>query len=113
MASITAVQLRQRVAEELKVYSPDQELSADTAARIDTSVADARAYLQEKRLCWWAPDVIPQAVAIPLTWLVAAYACTKFGKAGQGYESGEDRGRRELASLRASADIQTAVTDPF
>lgn len=113
MASITAVQLRQRVAEELKVYSPDQELDAATASRIDTSIADARAYLQEKRLCWWAPDTIPQAVAIPLTWLVAAYACTKFGKAGQGYESGEDRGRRELASLRGSADVTTVAVDYF
>jgi hypothetical protein len=113
MATITAVQLRQRVAEELKVYSPDQELSADVASRIDTSIADTRAWLQEKRLCWWGADAIPQAASIPLTWIVAAMACTKFGKAGQGYEAGEDRGRRELASLRPSADIATLAPDYF
>lgn len=113
MATLTAVQLRQRVAEELKVYSPDQELSADVAARIDTSIADTRAYLQEKRLCWWGADAIPQAIAIPLTWVIAAFACTKFGKAGQGYETGDERGRRELATLRESTDVQTAAPDYF
>lgn len=35
MATITKIQLRQRVGEELKVYSPDQEMSADVAARIE------------------------------------------------------------------------------
>ena len=113
MATLTAVQLRQRVAEELKVYSPDQELSADVAARIDTSIADTRAYLQEKRLCWWGADAIPQAIVIPLTWVIAAFACTKFGKAGQGYETGDARGRAELAALRGSADVQTVQPDYF
>lgn len=113
MATITAVQLRQRVAEELKVYSPDQELSADVAARLDTSIADTRAWLQEKRLCWWGADAIPQQCAIPLTWIVAAFACTKLGKAGQGYESGDARGRAELALLKTPTDISTSQPDPF
>lgn len=113
MATITKVQLRQRVAEELKVYSPDQELSADAAARIDTSIDDTRAFLMEKRLCWWGENAIPQACAIPLTWVVAAFACTKFGKAGQGYESGDERGRLELANLKTPGDIANVNPDYF
>jgi len=113
MATITKVQLRQRVGEELKVYSPDQELAADVGARIDTSIADTRAWLKEKRLCWWGENAIPQAVVIPLVWIVAAFACTKFGKRGQGYEDGQERGRRELAALRPSADVTTLNPDYF
>ena len=113
MATITKVELRQRVGEELKVYSPDQEMSADVAARIDTSIDDARALLVEKRLCWWGPNAIPQQCAIPLTWIVAAYACTKFGKAGQGYEAGDERGRRELAILKTPTDIASVQPDYF
>lgn len=113
MATITKVELRQRVGEELKVYSPDQEMSADVAARIDTSIDDARALLVEKRLCWWGPNAIPQQCAIPLTWIVAAYACTKLGKAGQGYEAGDERGRRELAILKTPTDITSVQPDYF
>lgn len=113
MATITKVQLRQRVAEELKVYSPDQELSADAASRIDTSIDDTRALLIEKRLCWWGENAIPQACAIPLTWVVAAYACTKLGKAGQGYEGGDARGRAELALLKTPTDVSTVNPDYF
>jgi len=113
MATITAVQLRQRVAEELKVSSPDTELDAATASRIDTSISDVRAYLQEKALCWWGANAIPQSVAQAVTWVVAARACTKFGKVGQGYEAGDERGRIELASLKPSADIPTVAGQYF
>ena len=113
MATITKTQLRQRVAEELKVYSPDQELSADAAARIDTSIDDARALLTEERLCWWGTNAIPQHCAIPLTWIVAAYACTKFGKAAQGYEAGEERGKNRLTKLKTPADVTTVNPDYF
>ena len=113
MATITKVQLRVRVAKELKIHSPDQELSADNAAEIDTSIDDARALLIEKRLCWWGENAIPQQCAIPLTWIVAAFACTKLGKAGQGYESGDERGRRELATLKTPTDTSTVAVDYF
>jgi hypothetical protein len=113
MATITAVELRQRVAEELTVASPDQELAADVAARIDTSIGDTRAYLKEEGLCWWPADAIPQAVVIALVWVVAAMACTKFGKAGQGYEAGDARGRARLADLKPSADISTVRASYF
>ena len=113
MATITKIQLRQRVGEELKVYSPDQEMSADVAARIDTSIDDTRALLTEDRLCWWGANAIPQQCAIPLTWIVAAYACTKFGKAGQGYEAGEERGKARLAKLKTPTDITTLAVDFF
>lgn len=113
MGTITKVELRQRVADELKVSSPDQELSADNASRIDTSIDDARALLKEKRLVWWGENAIPQECAIPLTWIIAAYACTKFGKAGQGYEAGEERGRKALSSIKPSADVSTLAVDYF
>ncbi len=113
MATITKVELRVRVAKELKIHSPDQELSADNAAEIDTSIDDTRALLTEDRLCWWGANAIPQQCAIPLTWIVAAYACTKFGKAGQGYESGEERGKARLAKLKTPTDITTLAVDYF
>ena len=113
MATITKVELREDVGEELKVYSPDQEMSADVAARIDRSIRRVRATLIEKRLCWWPENAIPEAVAIPLTWIVAAHACTKFGKAGQGYEAGDARGRAELALLKTPANVETVNPDYF
>jgi len=45
--------------------------------------------------------------------VVAAFACTKFGKAGQGYETGDERGRKELVALRGSADVQAVAPDYF
>jgi len=113
MATITRVELREDVGEELKVYSPDQEMSADVAARIDKSIRRARAMLIEERLCWWGENAIPEQCAIPLTWIVAALACTKFGKAGQGYEAGEERGKARLAKLKTPTDITTLQPDPF
>lgn len=110
---ITKVELRVRVAKELKIHSPDQELSADNASEIDDTIDDTRALLIEKRLCWWGPNAIPQQCAIPLTWIVAAYACTKLGKAGQGYEAGDERGRRELAILKTPTDIASVQPDYF
>ena len=109
--TITAVQLRQRVAEELKLYSPDQELSADVASRIDTSITDTRSFLQEKGLCWWASDTIPNSVVQAHVWIVAARSCAKFGRAGQGYESGDDRGRAELAGLKPSVDRHNVASE--
>lgn len=113
MATITKVELREDVGEELKVYSPDQEMAADVAARIDKSIRRVRAKLIELRLCWWGENAIPEAVAIPLTWIVAAHACTKLGKAGQGYEAGDERGRRELAILKTPTDITSVQPDYF
>lgn len=111
--SLTSVQLRQRVAEELRVYSPDQELSADVASRIDDSITDTTAELRERGLCWWSADAIPNSVAHAMTLIVAARACTKFGKKDQGYESGDEDGRSKLSTLKGSVDIATGTADYF
>lgn len=113
MANITKTQLRQRIAEHLRVYSPDVELSADLASRIDTSIDDARAELMELGLCWWGEDAIPQSVALPMTLIVSAQACIKVGKMGQGYESGDGDGRTRLSRLKGTMDIGTMSTDFF
>lgn len=113
MASITKVQLRQRVAEHLKIASPDMELDASSASRIDTAIDDASAELREKGLCWWGPNAIPQSCVFAMTLIVAAQACTKFGKAGQGYEPGDSDGRSRLAQIKQSADIQILAVDYF
>lgn len=111
--ALTKVQLRERVAEHLKVKAPDIELDAATALRIDNAIDDARAELKERGLCWWGAEAIPQSCAFALTLIVSAQACTKVGKSGQGYESGDVDGRIRLASLRTSADISTVATDYF
>lgn len=113
MAVLTKVELRNRVAEDLKVSSPDVELDANSAQRIDNSIDDARAELAEKGLCWWTENAIPQSVAFALTLIISAQACRKFGKAGQGYEAGDADGRTRLATLKNSADIPELRADYF
>lgn len=113
MASITKVQLRTRVAKRLKVYSKDIELDAATAEDIDEAIDDTRAELKERSLCWWGEDAIPQAAAFALELIVAARACAKVGKEGQGYESGDSDGRIILSDLKRSADISTLAVDYF
>lgn len=111
--ALTKVQLRERVAEHLKVKAIDVPLSAEHASKIDDAIGDARAELRELGLCWWGEDAIPQSCAFALTLIVSAQACTKVGKAGQGYEAGDGDGRTRLAKLKPARDKTTAAPDPF
>lgn len=113
MATITKVQLRTRIAKRLKVHSKDIELDASTAADIDEAIDDTRAELQERGLCWWGSNAIPQACAFALELIVAARACAKVGKEEQGYEAGDSDGRSILSQLKPSADITTVPADYF
>lgn len=113
MATITKVQLRERVARHLRIYAKDMPLDAADAENIDRAIDDARAELQEKGLCWWAETAIPQSVAFAITLVVAAQACIGVGKAGQGYESGDVDGRARLADLKPPTDITTVAVDFF
>ena len=113
--ALTKVQLRERVAEHLKVKAIDRPLSAEHAARIDTSIDDARAELKELGLCWWGEDAIPASCAFALTLIISAQACAKVGKGGQNppYETGDADGRLRLTKLKPSADISTLRVDYF
>lgn len=111
--ALTKVQLRERIAKHLRVYSPDVELDAATAANIDDCIDDARAELMEKTLCWWGEDEIPQSVAFAMTLIVSAQACAKVGKMGQGYESEDADGRSRLAQIKSSLDTSVGQADYF
>lgn len=113
MATITAVQLRERVAEHLKIKAADIELSAESAAKIDRAIDDARAELKELGLCWWPADAVPQSCVFAVKLIVAAQACIGVGKANQAYESGDSDGRTRLARLKPQADIITVTADYF
>lgn len=111
--ALTKVQLRERVAEHLKIKAVDIELDAANVAKIDRAIDDARAELKEIGLCWWAEGAIPQSCAFALTLIVAAQACVSVGKAGQGYESGDGDGRIRLARLKPQADVITVTAEYF
>jgi hypothetical protein len=113
MATITKTQLRERVAEHLKVKAIDRPLSAEHASKIDDAIDDARAELRELGLCWWGANAIPQSCAFALKLIVSAQACIGVGKAGQGYESGDVDGRTRLAKLKPPADINPVRVDYF
>jgi hypothetical protein len=100
--------LRQRVAENLRVKAVDRDLADEDAEKIDNAIDDVFAELRELGLLWWADDAIPQACAFALTLIVSAQACARFGKIGQGYEGGDADGRARLAALKPSAVIETA-----
>jgi len=111
--ALTLVELRERIAEHLKIKAVDVELSAESAAKIDRAITDARAELKELGLCWWPATATPESVAFAMTIIVAAQACTGLGKAGQGYEMGDADGRTRLAKLKPKADISTVQAEYF
>lgn len=106
-------QLRQRVAENLRVKAVDRDLADEDAEKIDNAIDDAFAELREQGLLWWADDQIPQACVFALTLIVSAQACARFGKIGQGYEGGDTDGRARLAALKPSAVIDTVRAEYF
>lgn len=101
----TNEELRDEVAEYLRVKGADYELSDSRADQIDRGIAAAFAELRELGLCWWPDDTIPDACLFPLKLIIAAQLCTPFGKAGQGYEAGDEGGRTRLSKLKPPADI--------
>ena len=106
--TITAADIRDRIAERLNVKAVEMALADEDASKIDTHVGFMLAELKERGLVWWADDAIPEAVVFALTLIGAAQTCTLFGKAGKGHESGDMDGRSRLASLKPSALIEHA-----
>lgn len=113
MATITKVQLRDRVARHLKIKAKDLELDAADADAIDDAIDDARAELIEKGLCWWGEDAIPQSCVFALKLIVSSQYCMSGGKAGQGYEPGDADGCVRLATLKPPADINPVRVSYF
>lgn len=113
MATITTVELRERVAEKTRIAGVDVELDAERAAIIDRHIGDCTAELRERGLVWWADDAIPRECAKAMTFIVSASCAVDCGKAGQGYESLDLEGRTILATLKPSASRATVRAHYF
>jgi len=109
----TTAELRESVAKKLRIKSVDMDLDADTAATIDARIQDVSDYLREAGLVWWEDNAIPNAAMMPMTLMVAAWACADVGKAGQSYESGFSDGKTQLASIKPSAVTETVRAEYF
>lgn len=113
MTDLTTANLRERVAEHLTIMASDIPLDADDAARIDRSIVDVTTHERENGLVWWADNAIPAAAALPFTLMVAAVACAKVGKAGQGFEAGYETGAKGLGKIRPSSVIEDCALDYY
>lgn len=111
--TITTAELRESVAEHIRILSTDTPLDAADAAKIDRYITRVTATEREKGLIWWPDNAIPDACEMPMMLMVAALAAAGFGKAGQGYESGYQDGRTALATLKPSAQIDTVRMEYF
>jgi hypothetical protein len=109
----TTVELRESVAEHLRLKSVDVDLDADTAAKIDRYISMVTNMERQKGLIWWVDNAIPDQCKMPMMLMVAAIGCVGFGKSGQGYESGYSDGKAQLASLKPSAVIETIAGTYF
>lgn len=80
--TITNATLRTLVGRELEVLPSNRSaLNATDAAVVDEYISGVRAWLIEEGLCYWADGTIPEAVKLPLAYLVADECKTVFGKA--------------------------------
>lgn len=113
MATLTKVELRERVARHLRLKARDIELDAGIAEDIDDAIDDARAELKELGLCWWPETAIPQACVFALKLIISSQYCMSGGKVGQGYEPGDGDGRTRLSKLKPSAEIRTVTAEYF
>lgn len=109
----TTAELRDIVAEKLRIKAVDLDLSAENGAKIDRRIGEVTDFLREAGLIWWADNSIPNAAVLPFTLMITAWAALDFGKGGQGYEAGFIEGRSLLASLKPSADIATVQAEYF
>jgi hypothetical protein len=111
--ALTNAELRERIADHLRISAVDRALSAERAQKIDNAIEDCFATLREKKLLWWADNAIPQSCVNALKMYVAAHACASVGKAGQGYEGGEDFALKELSALKTTGTTETVRADYF
>lgn len=111
--SLTNAQLRERIADHLRISAVDRVLSSERAAKVDNAITDAFAELRELKLLWWATDAIPEACANALKHYISAHACASVGKGGQGYEAGHDIGLAMLSRLKTTGTQETVTAEYF
>lgn len=109
----TKADLRQTILTSLTVIDPEVTPSNEQAQTLDLYIDSARAGLLEDGLCWWDANAIPDAILIPLSRYVMALCCGAFGRAGKGYEAGEDPARRRIAALKPTARREDVPVDYF
>lgn len=109
--SKTTAELRESVAEHLRISTADLTLSAEDADLIDRRIQAVTDYLRELGVAWWVDNAIPDAALMPMTLCVSAWACVPFGKAGQGYEAGFPDGKTQLASIKPSSVNNTVQAE--
>lgn len=109
----TTVQLRERVAEHIRIAASDLDLSSEDAAKIDRAIQEATDFLRELGLIWWVDNAIPAAAVMPMTLIVSALAGPRFGKIKSGYEEGFLGGRAMLTQLKPSAYTARINPDYF
>lgn len=109
----TKSDLRRLTLSFMTVIDDTEDPSATQARTLDIYIASVRALLNEKGLCWWDDDDIPDAVLIPMRRFVAAVSCGDFGRAGKGFEAGEGTALLALASLKSSDQRETVRGEYF
>lgn len=106
----THAQLRDRVAEDLGIKAVDEELSDESAAKIEERITSTTAYFREKGLIWWADDAIPVAAFEGMAFVMRARCCAGVRKAGQGHEEMEQPGLSMIAAVKPPGQIETMRT---
>lgn len=79
----TNEQLRTLIGRELEILPSNRSaLNAADAALVTEYMGGVRAWLVEEGLCYWADGTIPDAVKLPLAYIVADQCKETFGKVG-------------------------------
>ena len=79
--TITKAQLRTLIGRELEILPSNRSaLNAADGALVDEYIDGVRAWLIEEGNCYWSASAIPEAVKLPLAYLVAQHAAASFNK---------------------------------
>lgn len=104
----TNAQLSALVGRELEVLPSNRSsLNAADGALVTEYHAGVRAWLIEEGLCYWADGTIPEAVKLPLAYLVAEECKWAFGKASYNKgPKGLEMLKRHVASMPSGESTQ-------
>lgn len=105
MTTKTTADLVVTVAEYLRISATDIPLSAENNDKLTRAINRISGELRELGKIWWPDNAIPAACEEAMKFIVCARQCGAHGKAGQGYEAGEQKGLEMLIDLRHSASL--------
>lgn len=105
---MTRAELIRQVLENLRVVDAISEPAPEDASRVGRRVDQERARLTEIGLCWWDAETIPDAVAGPLSDLVAERSANIFGK-----QYAAPMAQKEIAALKSSETRDAVRTEYF